>query len=340
MLNSVHSYYFLFWITTMDGSKYHLCIDPILMGNTTTGSFYSLNDLNNPSAFKATGASYVGPGSGSTEALNFRSVPHNVTSPRGSDNFSTVVLDTDFAGVKVNMILHPTGKNMYYGGVGGIVTPGYGDDFTIIPPGWSWYWVRLSLIFFNYSKLNLAQANPHVQVEGTITLDGKPVSIDTSQSFGLLERQYGAFDVKREGFYLFWAYLPNGIVVQVWVISPRADGSGPSGMATIWHPDGLHEVAAVDMSATRAWDASVSTATGREYFNKFKVTLATRNITFDFEKSIRDAELRPAQGKAGVIVSESYCEGTVRWDGEDLPWFGHCEELSTPKPGKVLHNEL
>lgn len=145
MLNPIYSYYFLLWLTTLDGRKYHICVDPILFGNTTTGAFYSLNDLNDPSEFKSTGASYMGPGYGSSEALNFRSVPHNVTSPRGSDNFSTIALDTDFAGVKVNTIIHPTGKNMYYGGMGGIVTPGFGDDYTTIPPGWSWYWVRQSL---------------------------------------------------------------------------------------------------------------------------------------------------------------------------------------------------
>ncbi|KAG5657403.1 hypothetical protein KAF25_005967 [Fusarium avenaceum] len=307
-------YYFLLWLTTLDGRKYHICVDPILFGNTTTGAFYSLNDLNDPSEFKSTGASYMGPGYGSSEALNFRSVPHNVTSPRGSDNFSTIALDTDFAGVKVNTIIHPTGKNMYYGGMGGIVTPGFGDDYTTIPPGWSWYW-----------------ANPHLQVTGTITLDGKPVSIDTAQSFGLLERQYGPFDVNTKGFYLFWAYLPNGVVVQVWVISPRADGTGPSGMATIWHPNGLHEVSPVDMSSTRAWDVSVSKTTKREYFNKFNVALVARNARFSFEKPIRDAEIRPAPGQTGLIVSESYCEGTVEWDNEVLPWFGHCEELSARK---------
>lgn len=142
MLIPMYSYYFLFWITTAEGKKYHFCIDPILFGNTTSGAFYSLNDLNDPSEFTSIGGSNMRPGYGSSEALNFRSVTHNVTSPRGSDNFSTVALDTDFAGVKVNLVTHPTGKNMYYGGMGGIVTPGFGDDFTTVPPGWAWYWVR------------------------------------------------------------------------------------------------------------------------------------------------------------------------------------------------------
>ncbi|KAF7557642.1 hypothetical protein G7Z17_g617 [Cylindrodendrum hubeiense] len=307
----INSYYFLFWVTTVDGRKYHLCFNPILFGNTTTGGMYSLNDLNDPSEFKAIGASNRLPGYGNSEFLNFRSVPHNITSPKGSDNFSTIALDTDFAGIAVNTVVHPTGKNMYYGGVGGIVTPGFGDDFTTVPPGWSWYW-----------------ANPHLTVTGTITLDGTPVKIDTKKSFGMLERQYGAFDVSTKGFYLFWAYLPNGIVVQVWVISPRKDGTGASSMATIWHPNGLHEVVPVDMSATRAWDPSVSKITGRQYFNKFKVALTARNAFFSFEKPIRDAEVRPAAGQSGIIISESYCEGTIVWEGESLPWFGHCEELS------------
>lgn len=167
-----------------------------------------------------------------------------------------------------------------------------------------------------------------MEVTGTITLDGTLVEIDTEQSFGLLERQYGSFDVDSKGLYLFWAYLPNGIVVQVWVISPRKDGTGPSGMATVWHPNGLHEVVPVDMSATPAWDPSVSKTTGREYFNKFEVALTARAAFFSFEKPIQDAEVGPAPGKTGLTISESYCEGTVEWEGETQRWFGHCEELS------------
>ncbi|KPM41689.1 hypothetical protein AK830_g4867 [Neonectria ditissima] len=92
-----------------------------------------------------------------------------------------------------------------------------------------------------------------------------------------------------------------------------------SGIATIWHPNGLHEVVSVDMSATPAWDPSISKATGREYFNKFKVALTTRNAFFSFEKPIRDAEVKSAPGQTGLIISESYCEGTVKWEGKTLP---------------------
>lgn len=111
-------------------------------------------------------------------------------------------------------------------------------------------------------------------------------------------------------------------------------------MATIWHPNGLHEVSPVDMSSTRAWDLSVSKTTGREYFNKFEVTLVAGNAKFSFEKPIRDAEIGPAPGEKGLVISESYCEGTVEWAGEVLPWFGHCEELSVRRQAENLHNEL
>lgn len=139
----LYSYYFLFWLTTVEGKKYHVCVDPILFGNSTTGGVYSLNDLNDPNNITAIGKTSMVSGYGNEEFLNLRSSLHNVTSPQGSDNYSTIAVDTAYGGFGVNVVTHPTGKNMYYGGVGGIVVPGYGSNFTIVPPGWSWYFVSV-----------------------------------------------------------------------------------------------------------------------------------------------------------------------------------------------------
>ncbi|KAF3359421.1 Ribulose-phosphate 3-epimerase [Verticillium dahliae VDG1] len=59
--------------------------------------------------------------------------------------------------------------NFYYGGGGGIQLTNRGPDPTYATalPG-SWYW-----------------ANPTTRLTGTITIDGKPASIDPAQSYAL-----------------------------------------------------------------------------------------------------------------------------------------------------------
>lgn len=82
------------------------------------------------------------------------------------------------------------------------------------------------------------------------------------------------------------------------------------------------------MSATRAWHTWTSNFTGRVYFNKYKIALTTHKAVFMFEVPIRNPEVTPVPGETRTTVSESYCEGSVEWDGETMPWLGHCEQMS------------
>lgn len=61
-------------------------------------------------------------------------------------------------------------------------------------------------------------------------MNGKLITIDTEKSFGMLERQYGAFNVSSKGFHLVWAYLPNGMVVQGHFSSQRRHGQVFNGL--------------------------------------------------------------------------------------------------------------
>ncbi|KAJ6018551.1 hypothetical protein N7522_002015 [Penicillium canescens] len=74
--NNLNSYFFLFWLTTVDGRKYH-----------------------------------------------------NLTSPRGSDNYTGLNISTNYAGVQLNVHVTPTGNNLYIGGGGGITLLSDGNDF-------------------------------------------------------------------------------------------------------------------------------------------------------------------------------------------------------------------
>ncbi|KAI9738283.1 MAG: hypothetical protein M1834_008781 [Cirrosporium novae-zelandiae] len=131
-LNShVKNYFFIFWLTTVDGRKYHVTLAPNFYLSETTGIF-SLNDLSN---LIAIGATVFAPGTGSNETLNFRSTIKNLNSPAGSDNYTDLYLTTDYAGVTVDLHLTPTGKNLYIGGSGGVTLPSSENDFRTVVPG-------------------------------------------------------------------------------------------------------------------------------------------------------------------------------------------------------------
>ena len=150
------------------------------------------------------------------------------------------------------------------------------------------------------------------------------LSIDTAQSFGWFERQWGVFGLS--GYYAFWLYLSNGLMIHSWILAPTLEmGYGEPAFATVWHPDGLHEVVAVDPS-TRAWDIWTSNFSGKKYFNKFLFDLEAHNTSLYVTQTIGESELTPRQG--GYNISEAYCQGEGKWDGKEVTFFGHVEQLS------------
>lgn len=136
------SYFFLFWVTLRNGRQYHVTLAPNFFRGETTGIF-RLEDLQDVTS---TGATVFAPGTGSNETLNFRSEIQNLTSPVGGDNYTNLHISTDYAGVKLNVDIIPTGKNLYVGGSGGITLSSKGQDFRSLIPGYSWYWVWIQSV--------------------------------------------------------------------------------------------------------------------------------------------------------------------------------------------------
>ena len=114
-----------------------MTLAPNFFRGETTGIF-RLEDLQDLSS---TGATVFAPGTGSNNTLDLRSAIQNLTSPAGSDNYTDLYIATDYAGVKLDVHMTPTGKNLYIGGGGGITLSSGGTDFRNIIPGYSWYWV-------------------------------------------------------------------------------------------------------------------------------------------------------------------------------------------------------
>ncbi|KAJ5821920.1 uncharacterized protein N7525_011204 [Penicillium rubens] len=304
-LNS-ESYFFLFWFTTMDGRKYHVTLAPNFFRGRTTGIF-RVEDLQDLSS---TGATVFAPGTGSNEFLDFRSEIQNLTSPRVSDNYTDLNVSTNYAGVQLNVHITPTGKNLYIGGGGGITLSSDDNDFRRIIPGYSWYW-----------------GNPTLRLNGTITIDGEEIAVDHDQSRGYFERQWGEFGISG-GHYGYWLYLSNGLMIHGWVVSPTTEQPfGVPAWATVWHPNGVHEVVEVGKNTT-AFDVWKSEYSGRNYFNQVELDIPSRQARFDIHQLIRESEVRPLSGTDGYNISEAYAQGQGVWEGEPVTFFGHLEQLS------------
>lgn len=173
------------------------------------------------------------------------------------------------------------------------------------------------------------QGNPNLKIDGTIKLNGEDVQLDTSNSFGYLERQWGHMEL--HNWYLYWVYLSNGVFLHVWINEPILDGfsSDEIAIATVWYPNGVHEVLPVD-NTTRAWDVARSPKTGNLYFNEFRLDLSTRNSSIRVTKPTRDTVLIPLAEEGPLLnVSEAYVQGQGTWEGEPVEVFGHLEQIST-----------
>ncbi|KAK0621085.1 Kievitone hydratase [Lasiodiplodia hormozganensis] len=311
----LNSWFYVLWLTTVDGRKYHLTINTVINGAGEQGhaisGFMGLEDLSNSSY---SGGIILEPGTASTEFLNVQAPSQNLSSPQGSDNYTDLYFSGDYAGISANLHMQPTGPNLYPGGSGYVtLNPVSPSDYFVVPPGYSWYW-----------------GNPHLKVEGTIKLNDQDVEIDTSNSFGFLERQWG--DMQLRNWYLYWVYLSNGIFLHVWINEPTLEGfnSDSIAIATVWHPNGVHEVLPVD-NTTRAWDTTRSPKTGNLYFNEFQLDLSTRNSSIRVTKPTRDTLLIPLAdyGAPLLNVSEAYVQGRGTWEGEAVEVFGHLEQIST-----------
>ncbi|PCD21107.1 hypothetical protein AU210_016533 [Fusarium oxysporum f. sp. radicis-cucumerinum] len=272
----------------------------------TTGIF-RVEDLQDLSS---TGATVFAPGTGSSEYLNLRSEIQNLTSPRGGDNYTAMHVTSDYAGVKLDVHMTPTGKNLYIGGNGGVTLSSPGNDFRELVPGYSWYW-----------------GNPTLRLSGTINIDGKDVEIDHGKSRGYFERQSGEFGISG-GHWGYWLYLSNGIFIHGWVVGATVERpySTPA-WATVWHPNGIHEVLEVGntTTATDVWKSPVS---GKNYFQNFKLDLPSREASFHIHQAIKKSELRPLPGSDGYQITEAYSQGHGVWEGEKVTFYGHTEQLS------------
>ncbi|RSL52040.1 hypothetical protein CEP53_008229 [Fusarium sp. AF-6] len=308
---NVNNVFTLLWVTTTEGKKFHLTTNAGLLQSENMGNFISLNDLQDRTS---RGASILLPGSGNPDRLDMRNVAQSITGPAGGDGWTNTQLKIDLADIGVDVSFRPTGKNFYYGGNGGVqlFENAPDKDVSRYLPGWSWYW-----------------ANPTTRINGTLSIDGKKHTVDSSQSYALFERQWGDFNIGK-GYYVLWLYLETGEVLISWSMEPNEAGESKIAFASIWHPNGWHEMIPVGPKS-RAWDISRSKVTGYKYFNRFFLDLPARDANFRFNKWVRDAELVPStpeQLHRYINISESYGEGTARWNGKTVKLQGHVEQLS------------
>jgi hypothetical protein len=171
-----------------------------------------------------------------------------------------------------------------------------------------------------------SQGNPTLQLEGTITYKGEQMAIDSCESRGYFERQTGSFGISG-GHWGFWLYLSNGLFVHGWVVTPTIENpAGQEAWATVWHPNGITEVLEVD-NTTDAWNVFQSEA-GKNYFQDFRLDLSQRQASFNMHQLIKEGEITPLPDTRGYNISETYGQGDGVWEGQNVTWWGHIEQLS------------
>ncbi|OJD30432.1 mucin-1 (muc-1) protein [Diplodia corticola] len=313
----LNSWFYLVWLTTVDGRKYHLTINTVLRGASELGynvsAFQGLQDL---SDLTTTGGVILESGTSSKDHLNIHAPSQNLTTVQGSDNYTDVHYSGDFAGFALDLDFQPTGRNFYYGGSGGYtLAPVRPSDLFTVPPGYSWYW-----------------GNPHLRVSGSIKVDGQDVQIDSTQSTGFFERQWGVMQLRN--WYLHWLYLSNGVVLHIWINEPSTTGAPTSdsiAVASVWYPNGASEVLPVD-DTTSAWDAVRDPESGYLYFSEYRIDLLqAKNASLHVTRhGGLDAVLKPLGNISGMLnVSEAYAQGDGTWNGEQVQIWGHVEQIST-----------
>ena len=116
-------------------------------------------------------------------------------------------------------------------------------------------------------------------------------------------------------------------------MEPNLNGESKIAFASVWHLNGRHEMLPVGPKS-QASDIEASPETGLKYFNNFFLDLPARDASFTFNKWVRDGELIPGppeQRDKYITISESYGEGIGSWDGKEVRFHGHVEQLSTLK---------
>jgi hypothetical protein len=158
-------------------------------------------------------------------------------------------------------------------------------------------------------------------------VDGEELQIDSDQSRGYFERQWGEFGIAG-GHYGYWLYLSNGILIHGWVVGPTVEKPfGIPAWATIWHPNGIHEVLEVD-NTTKGLNPWTSEYSGNNYFQDVELNLSQRNASFNIHQVIKNGEVGPLPGTEGYNISEAYAQGDGVWENEHVTFYGHLEQLS------------
>lgn len=143
-----------------------------------------------------------------------------------------------------------------------------------------------------FGDINYEYAMPNMATRGTVTLDGKSASV-TGQSW--LDRQWGnmapSFWAQRK-----WSWmgitLDNGSYISLWDIVFQSKSNA---FATLLHPDGRHEIVAVEplaKTAENAWKSS----TGHRYPTHWTIKVPQLSGTLVVVPKLREQEIVSPMG--------------------------------------------
>ncbi len=166
-----------------------------------------------------------------------------------------------------------------------------------------------------YGDINYEYALPSMKTSGSVVVDQKPYQIAGASWF---DRQWGRLGPS------FWTHkkwtwlgisLDNGIHIS---LSDIFEGDKEHSFATTLHPDGRHEIVAVEPLAEGATNIWKSAATGHRYPSRWVISIPMLKARLRVEPFVQDQEVVSPMGEHKYEGASS-----VVGEMEDKPVTGH-----------------
>ncbi len=145
-----------------------------------------------------------------------------------------------------------------------------------------------------YGEINYEYALPNMKTSGSVVVDGKPYQVAGASWF---DRQWGRLGPafwKHKKWTWLGISLDNGVHIS---LSDIIEGDKEHAFATTLHPDGRHEIVAVEPLAEGATNIWKSAATGHRYPTQWMISIPMLKARLRVEPFVREQEVVSPMGE-------------------------------------------
>jgi predicted secreted hydrolase len=145
-----------------------------------------------------------------------------------------------------------------------------------------------------YGEINYEYALPNMKTSGSVVVGGKPYQVAGASWF---DRQWGRLGPafwKHKKWTWLGISLDNGVHIS---LSDIIEGDKEHAFATTLHPDGRHEIVAVEPLAEGATNIWKSAATGHRYPTQWMISIPMLKARLRVEPFVREQEVVSPMGE-------------------------------------------